>query len=482
MKYESKRVDRIAYLFLLFSLILVFCTYGSVALAKTYHLYPKGKCPHGQECIFALWQISEIAPGDTVVLYDSAGTHKGAFGMEGWKGTAKSPITLRAASGQTPVIDGYVDIQQSEYITLEGITVTNSPYGGILIQKASNNITVTKCTVKNSALGIWIGNGAGMGNKITENEVFSNSTQGIAADHINCVPGKETIISRNRVYNNGYHGFEISSNYYIIEHNEVFNNGKDYIGSSGIHLFAFTPDDNAGDHNIIRYNICYGNIEAVSGPDGNGIQLDQWCDYNQVYYNVCYNNDGAGIAVFDSAESTISNNTLFNNCLNKNSSHLFKGEIFLASDFTKNVDHVKNVTVKNNIIVSNRADIPAIAVCELTSNNTLSIGNNLLYNTKGGNLFIWGKVSGTDIKQWNGLSGGANDISQNPVFASAVPSAIADFKLNQSSPCIDKGSTTGIAADIFGTKVFKGKAPDLGAIESAFTKVTIAAPKNLRHK
>jgi parallel beta-helix repeat protein len=482
MKYESKRVDRIAYMFLLFSLMFVFCTYGSIALAKTYHLYPKGKCPHGQECIFALWQISKIAPGDTVVFYDTEGPHKGAFGMEGWKGTAQSPITVRAASGQTPVIEGYVGFQQSEYVTLEGITVTNSPYGGILIQNGSNNITVTKCTIKNSGGGIWIGNGAGMENKIIANEFFSNRTHGIAVNRANCVPGKETVMSRNRVYNNAYMGFEIAANYYIIEHNEVFNNGKDYIGSSGIHTYASSAEDNAGDHNIIRYNICYGNIEAVSGPDGNGIQLDQWCDHNQVYYNVCYNNDGAGIAVFDSAESTIFNNTLFNNGLSKNSSHLFKGEIFLASDFTKNVDHVKNVTVKNNIIVSNREGIPAIAVCELTSNNPLSIGNNLLYNTKSGKLFVWGNVSGTDIKQWNGLSGGANDISQNPVFASAVPSAIAGFKLNQSSPCIDKGSTMVIAADIFGTKVFKGKAPDLGAIESAFTKVTIAAPKNLRHK
>lgn len=469
MKYESKPLDRIGYMFLLFSLVLVFCTYSSVALAKTYHLYPNGKCPSGQECIYALWQISNIAPGDTVIFYGSEGIHKGAFGMQGWKGTAQSPITLRAASGQTPVIEGYVDFLQSEYVTLEGITVTNSPYGGILIQNGSNNITVTKCTVKNSGGGIWIGNGAGMENKITENEVFSNSTQGIAADHINCIPGKETVISRNRVYNNGYHGFEISANYYIIEHNVVFNNGKDYIGSSGIHLFAFTPDDNAGDHNIIRYNICYGNIEDVSGPDGNGIQLDQWCDNNQVYYNVCYNNDGAGISVYDSAGSAIFNNTLFNNGLTKNSSHLFKGEIYLASDFTKNVDHVKNVIVTNNIIVSNRADIPAIAVGTLTSDNPLSIGNNLIYNTKGGKLFVWGAVSGTDINHWNGLSGGANDISQNPVFASANPSAIEDFKLNQSSPCIEKGSIIGIAVDILGAEIFSGKAPDLGAIESAFT-------------
>ena len=179
MEHESKRVDRIGYMFLLFSLALAFCTYGSVALAKTYHLYPKGKCPSGQECIYALWQISNIASGDTVIFYGSEGNHKGAFAMQGWKGTAQSPITVRAASGQTPVIEGYVDFQQSEYVTLEGITVTNSPYGAILIQNGSNNITVTKCKAKNSAGGIWIGNGAGMANKITENEIFSAQSENI---------------------------------------------------------------------------------------------------------------------------------------------------------------------------------------------------------------------------------------------------------------------------------------------------------------
>ena len=259
----------------------------------------------------------------------------------------------------------------------------------------------------------------------------------------------------------------------------VFNNGRDSIGSSGIHLFAFTPDDNAGDYNIIRYNTCYGNIEDVSGPDGNGIQLDQWCDNNQVYCNICYGNDGAGISVYDSAGSNIFNNTLFNNGLNKNSSHVFKGEIYLASDFTKNVDHVQNVTVENNIIVSNREDIPAIAVCKLTSNNALTIGNNLIYKTTSGNLFVWGTVSGTDISQWNGFTGGVNDISQNPVFTAAIPSTIDGFKLSQSSPGVDQGITVGIATDIMGTKIFQGKAPDLGAIESAFTQSIIAAPKNI---
>jgi parallel beta-helix repeat protein len=481
MKYESKRVDRIAYMFLLFSLILVLCTYGSVALAKTYHLYPKGKCPSGQECIYALWQISKIAPGDTVVLYGTEGPYKTSFHIYNWKGTIQSPIIFRAASGQTPVIEGSINIQQSEYVIVEGITVANSQYAGIMIRKGSNNITVTQCAVKSNSLGIWISDGAGMENKIIANEVFSNRTHGIVADKINCISGKETVISENKIYSNQVHGIEINANYYIIEKNEVFANGIGSPGTSGIHTFSLNPQEPTGDHNIIRYNICYENKE-LDGPDGNGIQLDQWCDYNQVYYNVCYNNDGAGIAVFDSAESTIFNNTLFNNGLNKNRSHLLKGEIFLATHSAKTTNHVTNVTVKNNIIVSNRENIPAIAVDTPTSNNSLSIGNNLLYNTKSGKLFVWGNVSGTDIKQWNGLSGGANDISQNPVFASAVPSAIAGFKLNQSSPCIDKGSTMVIAADIFGTKVFKGKAPDLGAIESAFTKVTIAAPKNLRHK
>jgi parallel beta-helix repeat protein len=477
MEHESKRVDRIGYMFLLFSLVLIFCTYGSVALAKTYHLYPEGKCPSEQECIFALWQISNIAPGDTVIFYGSVGAHKGPFGVQGWKGTAQSPITLRAASGQTPVIEGSIDIQQSEYVIVEGITVANSQYAGIMIRKGSNNITITQCTVKNNSLGIWISDGAGMENKINTNKVFSNGAHGIVADKVNCISGKETVISENMIYSNQVHGIEINANYYIIEKNEIFANGIGSPGTSGIHLWSSNAEEPTGDNNIIRYNICYGNKEP-NGPDGNGIQLDMWCDYNQVYYNVCYNNDGAGIAVFDSAESAIFNNTLFNNGLNKNSSHLLKGEIFLATHSAETTDHVTNVTVKNNIIVSNRENILAIAVDTPTSDNSLSIGNNLLYNTKGGNLFVWGKVSGTDIKQWNELSGGANDISHNPVFASAVPSAILDFKLDQSSPCIDKGNTVGIATDIMGTKIFMGKAPDLGAIESAFTQSIIAAPKN----
>ena len=203
---------------LLFALVLFWFGRG---VAKTLHLHPVGTGTQHGNHYYGLWQIKSIAPGDIIYCYDDDGAYNSPFFLGGWKGTAEQPITIINASGEHPVIKGYIDIQDSQYIEIKGLTVTESPYGGILIQKGSHHITVARCIVKNNALGIWIANGAGMANRIMHNEVFSNATQGITADHVNCTSGNETILAENHVYDNGYHGFEISANYYIIEKNVV---------------------------------------------------------------------------------------------------------------------------------------------------------------------------------------------------------------------------------------------------------------------
>jgi len=94
------------------------------------------------------------------------------------------------------------------------------------------------------------------------------------------------------VYRNGMHGMEINGNRYIIEHNIVWENGIGLSGTSGIHIFAKDKQQGTGQFNIIRYNTISGQKET-DGQDGNGIQLDEWCDNNQIYFNVTFANDGA---------------------------------------------------------------------------------------------------------------------------------------------------------------------------------------------
>ncbi len=447
--------------------------------AKTMHLHPSATGTKHDNHYYEFWQILPVAPGDIIYCHDDGTTYNYSFSLDGWKGTADQPITIMTALGETPVINnGYIDILNSQYIEIKGLTVTGSQYAGIMLQQGSHHITVTDCIVKNNGGGIWIGNGAGTSNKILNNEVSSNQTQGIAADHINCTPGNETIMSGNHVYDNGYMGFEISSNYYIVEKNVVHNNGKDYAGSSGIHLFAFSPEDDAGDNNIIRYNISYKNIE-LDGPDGNGIQLDQWCDNNMVYYNLCYSNDGAGINIYDSSGNTIYNNTLYGNMIDPGTSHLLKAELTLASDYSHNIDGTKENTITNNIITATGPSVYAIYIDELTSDNQINIRRNLFFQQKNSPIYWINKNPGNSIKEFNNILGYSENLVQDPLFIVQFPQKKLNFSLQNGSPAVDYGINLNQLQDILGKKI-SGTGADLGAFETETDDKAPVPPMDLK--
>lgn len=464
--------------------LVLFLSHTSLALGATWTVYPASVTVSGTNQVAGLSKInwSIIKPGDEVVLKGNSGIYKESLNVA-VQGTDSAPVVIRAADGETPIIEGSVVVSNSSYVVIKGITVTKSPYAGIIISDGSNHVTVSGCTVYGNALGIWIGNNAGMQNVISNNIIYNNSTHGIAVDKVNCAAGKETVISSNKVYGNGHHGIEVYASYYIVEGNEVFENGAASPGTSGIHVYSAGPQENTGDYNIIRYNISYRNKES-NGPDGNGIQLDQWCDYNQVYYNICFENDGAGISVYDSSNSVIYNNSLIGNMVDPGKSHPFKAELYLASD--PNVNGVKNVTVANNILYATRTSVPAIAVYAPVTNNPLSIGNNLLFHAMGDVLFYWGGQTGKDVSVWNKYaSGSGDDITGDPQFQSltgTAPSSPNDLSLKSSSPAIDKGINFGQTRDILGNKVPGGNGIDLGAVESNVSpaSTTIPAPTNLR--
>ena len=257
---------------------------------------------------------------------------------------------------------------------------------------------------------------------------------------------------------------EINSNYYIIEKNEVFANGAGAPGTSGIHLYSANLQEDTGDYNIIRDNVCHNNKD-LNSFDGNGIQLDQGCDHNQVYYNVCFSNDGAGISIYNSSDNQIYNNTLYNNMVDQGRSHPIKAEIYLAA--TVNEYHVKNINLFNNIIVATRTNVSAISVDYLSANNNPSIVNNLIYHTRKGFLCSWKNTKITNINTWNTLKGGAGkDLYGTPSFVSSNPIKVQDFALKQISIGLNKAIPSGQIKDILDNVVPRGTGPDLGAIES----------------
>lgn len=429
--------------------------------AATVHVDSSGTLPEKTGALASLADVpwKSLQPGDEVVVHP--GEYSDVVVIDG-HGAPGKPVYVHAEKGSAPVIENSIVLEGASHVVLEGLTVRNAKHSGFIIRRGAEDITVKASRVEQSGLGVWIGDGAKGQHRILDNTFNNNETHGVAVDFVSAAPGKETIISGNRIFRNGMHGIELSGNYYIIEKNTVFENGQALSGTSNIHLYSDGPTRDVARHNIIRYNVAYGEKED-SGQDGNGIQLDQWCDDNEVYFNVAFRNDGAGIAIFDAARNKIYNNTLFDNMLDPGKSHAYRGELVMASDFTKNVNHSSHNLIVNNLIVATRPENVAIYVDRLSSGNPHEIGGNALYHrAPAANLFFWRDGPGREIAQWNKLKGGDPDLMVDPKFSDPTRPADNGLRLSRNSTLTGAGKaiTRGVTADLTGKPFDK---PPVGA-------------------
>ena len=353
-----------------------------------------------------------LQPGDEVVI--QAGTYTDGVIIPS-KGTADRPILVRGEPGT--VIENSVLLEGATHVVIRNLAIRNSvKFPGFILRHGAAFDTIQSSSVEKSGLGIWIGEGAVGGHKLLGNDLHDNRTHGIAVDVVNAPQGQETLIDGNRVYRNVMHGMEINGNRYVIQNNVVWENGTALSGTSGIHVYAKDASQGTGQFNVIRHNVVSGQKET-RGQDGNGIQLDKWCDNNQIYFNVAFANDGAGIVLFDAANNLVANNTLFDNMRDSGGRHAYKADLVIASDYTENTDHAFGNVVRNNLIVTERANIRNIHIDKYAAPRMAEIGNNLYFRPAPGEVFFWAGKTGTAIADWNALKPGAPDRVADPLLA-----------------------------------------------------------------
>ena len=318
----------------------------------------------------------------------------------------------------------------------------------------------------------------GCNNLFTDNAIHGNEEIGIEFDKTDCSAGNETKVINNTIYNNGSHGIQMACRYYIIEKNIVYNNGQNNVGgASGIHVFSRTESENqsadrGGDHNIIRYNEVYGTKDDTGArTDGNGVQIDMWCDSNLICNNVIYENDGSGIKLNGSSGNEVYNNTLYGNGQDLGSrAGRFEISVFDAELPGGGILHSQNNLIKNNIgmAVGGEAKRYACTIDEISTNDNNLYSHNLWYNNSNiQHLAIINSNVLTEktISQWNAYAWTDSEIALNPLFTDALNH---DFTLEHSSPAIDIGidlSTNGILDDFNKKRRPLLEHYDLGAYE-----------------
>jgi parallel beta-helix repeat protein len=417
-------------------------------------------------------------PGDTVWIMngtytDSVGSH---ILLITRSGTPGAYIRYKAFPGHKPVLQtlttnwSAVKVDGAAYILIEGLTL----FG--------NNDTTTEAEALTQ---IKDTNGSGKpdkGDTVEQNTAYISNGIDVTFKSGNFAqPAHHVIVRGNTLSKFGGSGIgSYGADFLTIEDNRVDETSLyTPYDPSGISVYQNrdTQPGYAGYRIVIRRNVSTHNHNKIPcicndfarPTDGNGIIVDDskngqsdgrppnngipqdfgpYTGKMLVANNIVYDNWGRGIHVFESDNVYVVNNTSFNNAFEP---EIGEGEISVINS--------DNVRVYNNIMypnayrasVNNKSNRAGIA-----KNRNVVIDYNLAF---GGTGFFDSNIS-DPVAIRNNL------IGVDPKFVNATYSNGRDFRLQASSPAVDRGSTTYAPKDDLEKSLRpKGTGVDIGAYE-----------------
>ncbi len=314
-------------------------------------------------------------------------------------------------------------------------------YGGTLIPIYAGNDfwTIRNSELHNAENGIYTMTPGNMYNLLVENNYIHD-------------------IGTNNFYHKDAHGVGVQNGMNFIIQNNTFNNTGEAI--------TFWSGNYDMKNNTIRYNFIK-DVHAKSNTNGGGIVVagnttpgkrSGYYIYGNIILNPGldtvedYQGGGITVNIGGDADLRIYNNVIYN----EGGSHTNgRGAIRV---YNSQSYPLQNVYIYNNIIYE-----PNYRYIFLSGGGTpwenVYVDNNIYYPAKSFSAFVFGAVTNHD----------SNSIFADPLFISSNPQVASDFKLQSSSPAIDKGKDVSLATDYAGTVIPQGSAPDIGAYEYAGT-------------
>ncbi|MBU1076993.1 MAG: right-handed parallel beta-helix repeat-containing protein, partial [Spirochaetes bacterium] len=275
--------------------------------------------------------LSAVTSASATVYYVAPGGSNASSGSNGWVNAWQTIgyAATNANSGDVVIVSngnyaGNVRPQQDNvaYFSFQKRqAVLSGGFAGFYLNSKSQ-ILIHGFVLKNATQAGVVVHGSSSNNIISQNEMFSNSSQGIQSDsplansiyilsnhiwsvdhnqgiHIN--NSDNIIIRSNQIHNNGGLGIFMQGDVtgHIIAQNSIYSNPTD-----GIVL-----NDETADNNIILSN-------CIFGPDqDNGIRMNGG-DQNEIMSNNIYNHDDYGVNLTSDAMSNlILNNNVYSNVL-----------------------------------------------------------------------------------------------------------------------------------------------------------------------
>ena len=354
-----------------------------------------------------------FAPGDTIHL--SKGSSWSGGLVISRSGTQGNPITFTTyGSGNRPVIthpNGWANIElRANWVVIEGLLLRDSPEAGVAISGERNIIRDIEVT--DSGSGVTV---RGPYNTVTNNYIHDLKM-------VRNTPGGDDDYGAVAIWLHSANNV-VSYNRLINLRAPSYDYGHD---GGGVELYGSNIDNNYIHHNYIEN--ADGVIE-IGGRSGSAAN-------NTVAYNVLVNNHGRVLTVHLSGTygSTITNFRFENNTIVESDPSNLGLFWFSANPSAGAINMRNNIFYKNGGTVSNR--------------DGYAHTHNLYYFTGGATL--------------GGISLGANEQVANPQFVNLNG---GDFRLQSTSPAINRGVNLNYTQDYNNAPVPQGSAPDLGAFE-----------------
>lgn len=465
------------------------CIGGAVTplRAATYYVTKGGNdsnpCSQSQPCLtISRGRAVATRAGDVVQV--GAGTYSERVTLSS-SGSLGSPITFRGHDGggcpTTPVSDVNhpTGVRPNSAVTVVGGFSISGSY-----------VTLDCFRVQSANNGDPVSTSAGtQGVAITNNEIYgsggtSTPGKGIVVGYAALGNMTEPSYARNYTIQRNYiHGTSggmllVCSNC-LIEDNEIASLG----GNTGEDLDYLRE---WGINTVIRHNYMHSNtINACNGADchmdciqawnttGNGTQVSKKITFDR---NICFNHH-EGVIVQDNAGSgdigdwTVTNNVFAFPPWDDGSGHRgVAGAVHPWCWIFENGKLGTGTVFANNTCVNGMVGFRG-------ATGSATFKNNIYYRTDSGAIYQNGggtSVSGSNNLQYSqGNSMGAtfsSDIAnQNPQFVSMGTDSQrcvgCNFRLQSSSPAIDRGTNTGVGVDLTGAARPQGASYDIGAYE-----------------
>ncbi len=375
-----------------------------------------------------------VSAGDSVLVLE--GNYVG-FDIRA-NGTQSHPIVFKAIESNividvrnTVTPDG-INIENAEWIVIDGFEVTDQPRAGIRIVLSDFVIIRNSNCHNNYRWGI-----------------FTGFTDDITIENNSCS------------YSEDEHGIYLSnsSDRAIIRNNHSFNNN-----GCGIHM---NGDISMGGDGIISNAVVEGNIIHDNGyGGGSAINMDGVQD-SKIFNNLIYNNHATGIAMYqiDGGDASKNNKVFNNTVIHPNDG---RWAVLIVNGSTGN-------TLYNNILINNHSFRGSICLDEESKQGFVSD-----YNLVVNRLSDDDGNSNMTLSQWQSMGYDLHSMIADPGIQIFVNYPNNNFYLLQNAQAVDAGTNLVLPTvfeDLDNVTRPQGSGFDIGCYE--FSGTTEVAEENV---